>query len=61
MEAAPMTNWVKCTDSKGEPIYVNLALAITIKATKKGTRVAFLGDDEDYVDVKEPPEKLVRT
>jgi hypothetical protein len=53
--------WVKCTAHKnGEPIYVNVANAMSVAPGRKGgTVIAFPGGKKDYVVVAESPEDLL--
>jgi hypothetical protein len=45
-----MATWIKCTDTKQEPVYVNLDNAVTVtrndaaeKVTERGTVISFMG------------------
>lgn len=57
-----MASWVKCTSSKGDPLYVNLDHAVSLaqRGLRKETTISFLGATES-VDVKETPEDLIST
>jgi hypothetical protein len=56
-----MTTWIKCTDERGQIIYVNIANAITLlrnEAQHRGTVIAFMGAS-DPVSVRETPEDIL--
>lgn len=54
--------WVKCTAVEGGDIYVNVEQATTMRWVEKDKRtfVAFAGDDQSYVTVKEQPAEIIR-
>jgi hypothetical protein len=52
--------WVPCiSHSDDEPLYVNLAHAVTIKAHNTGARIALATADEQWFEVKESPAELI--
>jgi hypothetical protein len=55
-----MAIWVKCTTTKGEPIFANLDHAVTLaqRGMRKETTICFLGMSE-HLEVKETPEDLI--
>jgi hypothetical protein len=56
-----MTTWIKCTDERGQIIYVNIANAITLirnEAQHRGTVITFMGAS-DPVSVRETPEDIL--
>ena len=55
-----MPTWVKCTNTKGEPIYANLENAITMaqRGMRKETAICFGGTSEP-LEVRETPEDLM--
>ena len=56
-----MAGWIKCTARGGkQAIYVNLGLAITLVEQPKGTRIAFAGGSQDYAEVTESPEEILK-
>jgi uncharacterized protein YlzI (FlbEa/FlbD family) len=50
-------SWVSCTDESGRPIYVNLALAVQVKAQGNSSVIHFV-DGKDVI-VRERPEDIV--
>ncbi|SMF17458.1 hypothetical protein SAMN06265365_103125 [Tistlia consotensis] len=53
-------NWIRCTLVVGGPIYVNVAAASTLKRhSGDETRIAFPGDGNDFIDVRETPEEIL--
>jgi hypothetical protein len=60
-DSQAMTNRAKCTDSESsETVYVNIENAMSLVRGKRGdTIIAFPGDKNDYVAVKESPEELL--
>jgi hypothetical protein len=56
-----VAKWVQCTaQAEGQPtIYVNVKLAAWIAPQGKGSRIAFAGADDVYVDVVEQPRDLI--
>ncbi len=56
-----MTDWVKCTDTGGSPIFVNLATAMGVfwNDKKKYTIVSYPGGGEDVFRVRERPEAIL--
>ncbi len=56
-----MATWVKCTHKKdGGTVLVNLDAAVAITETKSGTIIAFPGDDDSFVHVKETVADIVK-
>jgi hypothetical protein len=43
----------------GKPIYINLSIVLTMMEIRGGTRIAFPGGKNDFVDVKESPEHIL--
>lgn len=57
-----MAKWVRCTVRSGEEtteVYVNLKLAAWVIAEGEGSRIAFAGDDDVYLDVLEKPQEVL--
>lgn len=57
-----MGTWIKCSDERGQTIYVNIANAITLlrnEAQHRGTVIAFIGAT-DPVSVHETPEDILK-
>lgn len=57
-----MGTWIKCSDERGQTIYVNIATAITLlrnEAQHRGTVIAFIGAT-DPVSVRETPEDILK-
>jgi len=52
--------WVKCKNSDGEPVYLNMANAFLLTRARGLTRVAFVGDADSHVDVREEPEEILK-
>ena len=48
--------WVKCTDTDGDPVYVNMDLAIFVRRDGKKTTIDFAGA---HVKVRERPDELL--
>ena len=55
-------NWVKCTDMRKQPIYVNIENATSIlwNETEKSSLIAFAHIGGDTIEVVEPPETIIR-
>ncbi len=51
-----MANWLKCTDTDGDPVYVNMDLAIFVRRDGKKTTIDFAGA---HVKVRDLPEELL--
>ena len=57
-----MGAWIKCTEERGQIIYVNIANAITLlrnEAQHRGTVITFMGAS-DSVSVRETPEDILK-
>jgi hypothetical protein len=57
-----MGTWIKCTDERGQIIYVNIANAVTLlrnEAQHRGTVIAFMGST-DLISVRETPEDILK-
>ena len=57
-----MGTWIKCSDERGQIIYVNIANAITLLRNEdhhRGTVMAFMGTS-DLVSVRETPEDILK-
>ena len=51
--------WVKCTDLRGEAVYLNVGAARMMTPLAPGlTRVTFRITEKEFVDVQETPEQL---
>jgi len=62
-----VANWIKCTNTKDETVYVNLDNAVTVtrddaaeKATERGTVISFMGGQQVYIIVNEQPEEIIK-
>lgn len=58
-----MGTWIKCSDERGQTIYVNIANAITLlrnDALHRGTVINFSGAS-DPISVRETPEDILKT
>ena len=55
-------NWVKCTDMRKQPIFVNIENATTIlwNEVEKASTVAFASSGGDSIKVLEKPEAVIR-
>jgi hypothetical protein len=55
-------NWVKCTDMRKQPIYVNIENATSIlwNETEKASIIAFASTGGDSIKVIEQPEAIIR-
>jgi len=54
-----MADWIKCTlEPEGDAIHLNLSAAMTIRAARPGTRIAFAGGL--VVAVRETAEQLLK-
>jgi hypothetical protein len=55
-------NWVKCTDMRKQPIFVNIENATTIlwNEVEKASIVAFASGGGDSIKVLEKPEAVIR-
>jgi hypothetical protein len=55
-------NWVKCTDMRNQPIYVNIENATSILWNKidKSSIIAFALTGGDTIEVIEEPEAIIR-
>lgn len=49
--------WVSCTDEAGHPTYINLGLAVQVKAQGNSTVIEFV--DGKQLVVRERPEDIV--
>ena len=57
-----METWIKCSDERGQIIYVNIANAITLlrnESHHRGTVIAFIGTS-DHLSVRETPEDILK-
>jgi len=57
-----MGSWIKCSDERGQSIYVNIANAVTLlrnEAHHRGTVIAFMGTS-DLISVRETPEDILK-
>jgi len=56
-----MADWIKCTDMDGEPIFVNLEIAMSVywQEHTRCSHVAYPGGDEDGLFIKEKPEAIL--
>jgi hypothetical protein len=55
-------NWVKCTDMRKQPIYVNIENATSIlwNEIEKASIIAFASSGRDSIKVLETPEAVIR-
>jgi hypothetical protein len=55
-------NWVKCTDMRKQPIYVNIENATSIlwNEIEKSSIIAFANIGGDTIEVIEEPEAIIR-
>lgn len=56
-----MGTWIKCSDERGQIIYVNIANAVTFlrnEALHRGTVINFIGAS-DPISVRETPEDIL--
>ena len=56
---APLSEWKMLHDEDGEPIWVNLACAMSVQRGGDLTRIMFPGGESDVIDVLEPPEEIL--
>jgi hypothetical protein len=57
-----MGTWIKCSDERGQVVYVNIANAITLlrnDALHRGTVISF-GGASDPISVRETPEDILK-
>lgn len=56
-----MTDWIKCTDESGGPVFMNLATAVSMHWNEKDkcTLITYLGDGGDAWRVQETPEAIL--
>jgi hypothetical protein len=60
-----MGNWIECTRRDGRKVHVNLDQASTVSTIvsangTSATRIVFPGQPEDYVDVTEGIEQIMK-
>ena len=55
-------NWVKCTDMRNQPIYVNIENATSIRRddAEKSSIIAFAVTGGDTIEVIEEPDVIIR-
>jgi len=55
-------NWVKCTDMRKQPIFVNIENATSIlwNEIEKSSTIAFANIGGDTIEVTEEPEAIIR-
>jgi hypothetical protein len=55
-------NWVKCTDMRNQPVYVNIEQATSIRRdeTEKSSIIAFAVTGGDTIEVMEEPDAIIR-
>ena len=55
-------NWVKCTDMREHPIFVNIENATSIRwnEIEKSSTIAFANIGGDTIEVTEEPEAIIR-
>jgi len=55
-------NWVKCTDMRNQPIYVNIENATSIRRdkTERSSIIAFAVTGGDTIEVIEEPDAIIR-
>jgi hypothetical protein len=54
-----LSDWKKLHDEDGDPIWVNLSLAMSVQREGKLTRIMFPGGESDVIDVKEQPDEVL--
>lgn len=56
-----MSSWIKCTDANGGGVWLNLDHATHMfRRGNNLTRVVLPGHGDDFQDVKENPDELIR-
>ena len=62
-----MATWIKCTNTKNKPVYVNLDNAVTVMRDESGQRIKeigtvieFMGGEQVYIVVTEQPEEIIK-
>ena len=55
-------NWIKCTDMRKQPIFVNIENATSIlwNEIEKSSTIAFANIGGDTIEVTEEPEAIIR-
>jgi hypothetical protein len=61
-----MVTWIKCTNTKKMPVYINLDNAVTVmrddtgqRINERGTVIEFMGGQQVYIVVTEQPEEII--
>jgi hypothetical protein len=62
-----MATWIKCTNTKKMPVYINLDNAVTVmrddtgeRINERGTVIEFMGKERVYIVVTEQPEEIIQ-
>jgi hypothetical protein len=62
-----MATWIKCTNTKKMPVYINLDNAVTVmrddsglRIDERGTVIEFMGGEQVYIVVTEQPEEIIK-
>ena len=62
-----MATWIKCTNTKEMPVYINLDNAVTVmrddtgeRINERGTVIEFMGKERVYIVVTEQPEEIIQ-
>jgi hypothetical protein len=62
-----MATWIKCTNTKKMPVYINLDNAVTVmrddtgeRINERGTMIEFMGGEQVYIVVTEQPEEIIK-
>ena len=63
-----MATWIKCTNTKKMPVYINLDNAVTMmrddigqRTREPGTVIEFMGGEQVYIVVTEQPEEIIKS
>ncbi len=63
-----MANWIKCTNTKKMPVYINLDNAVTVmrddsgqRTRERGTVIEFMGGEQACIVVTEQPEEIIKS
>jgi hypothetical protein len=62
-----MATWIKCTNTKNMPVYINLDNAVTVmrddsgqRINDRGTVIEFMGKEQLGIVVTEQPEEIIK-
>jgi hypothetical protein len=63
-----MATWIKCTNTKKIPVYINLDNAVTVirddsgqRIKERGTVIEFMGGEQVYIVVAEQPDEIIKS